>query len=130
MRIKHIVVTIGILSILISVVTWTMDLLGWVEVCMYCRSERTIIGILGIIILLPAVPYITPYISYVFGFFGAQVASAQIFLDIREHNISIMPVLAACALFIIIAQVLFINYLVTHYPIKINIERFIRYKKY
>lgn len=105
------IITVGLLSLLICIVTWAMDLFGIVEECIYCRSERTIIGILGIIILIPIWNYIRSYLSWVFGFFGADVASAQIFLNLEEGKVGVMFLLAICALFIIVAQVWFVHYL-------------------
>ncbi|MBA2654721.1 MAG: hypothetical protein H0U71_06610 [Gammaproteobacteria bacterium] len=104
------IITVGLISILISVTTWALDLTGLVEECIYCRSERTIIGILGIIILMPHVKFFKLYVGAVFGFLGANIASDQIFLNIKNNHFALMFVLASCALFILIAQVWFLHY--------------------
>lgn len=111
---KWIIYPIGILSILICLGMWSVELAGITEPCIYCQIERTIIGILGIVLLLPTISYINYYLGYVFGFFGASVASNQIFLMIRNHDFTIELLLATCALFIIIGQVVLISYTKHH----------------
>ncbi|MGC1182378.1 hypothetical protein [Legionella sp.] len=107
---KQFALFIGTISIVLSLVTWTMDLNHLVPKCIYCRCERTMIGLLGVLILLPVFPYLTRYFSLVFGFFGASVAAQQIILILKMG--SLFPIelsLVVAALFIIIGQVLFID---------------------
>ncbi len=111
MQQKAIIYTVGVLAIVISLGTWVIDYMGLVEPCVYCRTERTVIGLLGVLILLPIVPYISRYIAFVLGFFGAYVASQQVFLTILEQSFDFSFVLAVAAVWIIIAQGMFINYL-------------------
>lgn len=106
---KRMVYIFGILSILICLGTWSIDLFGWVNPCLYCRIERTIIGLLGLIILLPKFPF-NYYLSFVFGFFGASVTSQQLLLFLRNFSFTIEIALVMAALFIIIGQMLFIYY--------------------
>lgn len=69
---------IGIAAILLSIATWTMDLTGVVYECAYCRSQRTVIGLLGVILLLPR-HWFTRFIATVFAMFGSVVAATQHF---------------------------------------------------
>ncbi|HLX54418.1 MAG TPA: hypothetical protein VKR58_10775, partial [Aquella sp.] len=104
------VYVIACLSILISLLTWFMDFSHLVGPCIYCRSERTIIGMLGLIMLFPIVPYFTRLLSYIIGFFGAHVAAQQILTNIMQYQINEELILAICALVFIIVQVMFIHY--------------------
>lgn len=71
---------IGAIALLISILAWASDLTGMVYECPYCRSQRTVIGLLGIILMLPNPRYwITRYIGSVLAFFGASVAATQHF---------------------------------------------------
>jgi len=72
---------LGLVAIVIGVGAWAMELAGTVYICPYCRVQRTVILLLGLILLLP-----TPrhwcwrYIASVLGFFGAVVAVNQNFM--------------------------------------------------
>lgn len=105
---EKLILIIGLFTILLSIVTWAADLTGWVGPCIYCRIERSIIGGLGIMMLLPEIPYFKRYFSLVIGFFGAQVAAEQIFLLLNQHSFDVELFLATCALSIIVAQVVLI----------------------
>jgi len=111
MQRKAIIYTVGVLSIVISLATWVIDFMGMVEPCIYCRTERSVIGLLGILILLPVIPYISRYVAFVLGFFGAYVASQQVFLTIMEQSFDFSFVMAVAAVWIIIAQSMFVSYL-------------------
>lgn len=71
---------VGLLAILISVLTWTSDLVGFVYECPFCRVQRTVIGLLGLLLLLsnPA-HWLVRYLSAVLAVFGLAVASTQHF---------------------------------------------------
>lgn len=76
---------VGIIAILISIVAWTTDLTGMVYICPYCRAQRTVIGILGLILITPGASYwIAKYIGLVIGFFGATVAANQHFMHWKK----------------------------------------------
>lgn len=98
---KKILILLGLFSIFVCLSTWILDLTGLVEECIYCRTQRTIIGILGIILLMPFVRYVTAYFASVFGFMGAHVSAAQIFLNIKHNHTGLMFILATGALFFI-----------------------------
>ena len=75
----------GFLSLSICLITWIMDLNEMVVQCIYCRNERTAIGLLGILLLLPVYPRIVRYLGLVVGFYGASVSSQHMML-IMNHS--------------------------------------------
>lgn len=110
MQAKTFFTIVGILAILVSIATWLMDLKGLVEPCIYCRTERTLIGVLGLMLLLPPTPFISRYINFVFGFFASHVASQQIFLSLEAHAFDLEFWMAIGALFLIIGLVILIYF--------------------
>lgn len=102
---KKLVITVGIVTLLISISTWVLDLSNLVEACIYCRNERTIIGLLAIILLLPKHRFISTYLAVTLGFYGAYVAADQIFNNMLDAKIGIFFILAIGALFIITLQI-------------------------
>ncbi len=107
---------IGAVALLISIVAWASDLTGMVYECPYCRSQRTVIGLLGIFLMLPNPRYwITRYVGSVLGFFGASVAATQHFrgwarvsageFEFNERIYIDSTILSGFALFIIIGLV-------------------------
>jgi len=71
---------IAIFAILVSVFAWVTELTGLVYICPYCRVQRTVIGILGIMLLVFTKPnWLVKYFALVFGFLGAVVAAMQHF---------------------------------------------------
>ena len=44
---------VGLLALLICAATWALDLTQLVYECPFCRAQRTVIGLLGLILLLP-----------------------------------------------------------------------------
>ena len=96
-------VHIAWLAILSAIFTWGLDLMGFVSECPYCEVQRTIIGVLGVIALLPQHKNtLLRYICYLIAFFGANVSGDQIFLHIKDE-IFLSPslYLAICALILI-----------------------------
>ncbi|GAC07020.1 hypothetical protein [Paraglaciecola chathamensis] len=76
---------VGLVAIVISLVAWTSDLSGMVYICPYCRAQRTVIGILGLMLISPAATHwIAKYIGLVIGFFGATVAANQHFMGWKK----------------------------------------------
>ncbi|MDO6838557.1 hypothetical protein Q4602_03680 [Paraglaciecola chathamensis] len=76
---------VGLVAIVISLVAWTSDLSGMVYICPYCRAQRTVIGILGLMLISPsATHWIAKYIGLVIGFFGATVAANQHFMGWKK----------------------------------------------
>ena len=73
--------TLGVIAIAVGVGAWTMELTGAVYICPYCRVQRTVIAILGVIMVLPfAHHWIFKYLASVVGFLGAVVAVNQNFM--------------------------------------------------
>jgi len=71
---------IGIIAIVICVVAWTVDLMGWTYVCPFCRTQRTVIGLLGILLMFPNPGHwIVRYVGTVFGILGLVVGATQHF---------------------------------------------------
>ncbi|WP_040697463.1 hypothetical protein [Pseudoalteromonas citrea] len=76
---------IACIAVMISLVAWTVELMGAVYVCPYCRVQRSVIGMLGILLLLPfSTHWVTKYMALVIGFFGAVVAANQHFMGWKK----------------------------------------------
>ena len=72
---------LGLLAIIIGAGAWGMEFAGTVYICPYCRVQRTVILLLGIIMVLPiARHWLAQYIASVIGFLGAVVAVNQNFI--------------------------------------------------
>jgi hypothetical protein len=78
---------IGVFGIFLGVSTWALDLGGLVHECVYCRTQRTAIGVLGVLLTLPD-PRLwwLRYGAAAVGFFGASISAAQLFLIVRNIN--------------------------------------------
>lgn len=106
----------GLVFLFISLSTWAMDWAQIVEHCPFCRTQRTIIGILALIILFRRFNLFFLYLSYALALFGMHVSSAQKFMHIRQGTwldsffVNVHPYLASAALFIILLQVIMINF--------------------
>jgi len=73
--------TLGVIAIIIGAVAWGMEFAGTVYICPYCRVQRTVILLLGIIMVLPFARHWTiRYLASVMGFMGAVVAVNQNFM--------------------------------------------------
>lgn len=107
---------IGAVFLVVSLLAWSADWSGVVYVCPYCRLQRTVIGILGFLMMFRGLHNgITVYIASVLGFMGAHVAAAQNFMGwlkvnkgtfVFKDDIYLDPfLLSGAALFAIIAQV-------------------------
>lgn len=110
---------VGLLAILICAGTWTVDLMELVYNCPYCRAQRTVIGLLGLLLLMPNLRFwLVRYLSAVFAIFGLGVAVRQHFGGWAAMNRGefewgdiwfINPwLLSGCAIFIITALLLLI----------------------
>ena len=106
---------LGLIGIVIGLGAWGMEFAGAVYVCPYCRVQRTVILLLGCVMLLPSPRHwITKYVSSVVGFLGAVVAVNQNFMGwvkiskgefAFNENLFIDPfLLSTGSLFIILAQ--------------------------
>lgn len=71
---------LGLVAIAICVWAWWVDLAGITYVCPFCRVQRTVIGVLGVMMLLPVHGHwLVRYVSATLGFFGGVVAATQHF---------------------------------------------------
>jgi hypothetical protein len=74
-------VLVGLAAIALSAATWGVDLAEIVYQCPYCRVQRSVIGLLGLILLLPWYGHwLARYVAAVLAVFGLQVAGAQHFM--------------------------------------------------
>jgi|SRR6056300_1345669 len=72
---------LGLVAILIGAGAWGMEFAGTVYICPYCRVQRTVILILGIMMILPfSHHWVMKYFASVIGFLGAVVAVNQNFM--------------------------------------------------
>lgn len=112
-------VLIGLLAIALSAATWAVDLAELVYQCPYCRVQRSVIGLLGVILLLPWYKHwLMRFVAAVLAVFGLQVAGAQHFMGWAKISAGkfewgerwfINPwLLSGAALFIITALLLLI----------------------
>ena len=103
---------IGAFAVAVSVVTWWTDLSGLVYECVFCRTQRSAIGIVGLILMLPDPGrwwLIWP--AAAIAFLGASVAADQIFLIIKKINAAqpfgmLNLTMASGALFMLVGMVL------------------------
>jgi hypothetical protein len=109
--------TLGFIAIAICIATWWMDFAEIVYNCPYCRTQRSVIGVLGLLMVLPN-PYhwLSRYIGSVFAVLGLVVAVLHFFPSLKEVWAGEFSwddpwyldtfLLSGCALFIITAQIL------------------------
>ena len=109
--------TLGFIAIAVCFGTWTMDIAGWIYICPYCRTQRSVIGLLGLLMVLPN-PYhwLTRYLGAVLGVLGGVVAVMHFFRgfhDVLEGDFSLddpwyldSMLLSGLAIGIITAQIL------------------------
>ena len=106
---------LGTVAILIGGGAWMMEFAGAVYICPYCRVQRTVIMLLGLLMVLPFAHFwISQYVASVIGFMGAVVAVNQNFMGWMKISkgeftfadpLYIDPfLLSAGSLFIIIGQ--------------------------
>ena len=106
---------LGLIAMIIGAGAWGMEFAGTVYICPYCRVQRTVILLLGVIMVLPfSKHWITRYLASVMGFMGAVVAVNQNFMGwvkiskgefVFNEQLYIDPfLLSAGSLFIIIGQ--------------------------
>ena len=106
---------LGTVPILIGGGAWMMEFAGAVYICPYCRVQRTVMMLLGLLMVLPFAHFwISQYVASVIGFMGAVMAVNQNFMGWMKISkgeftfadpLYIDPfLLSADALFIIIGQ--------------------------
>ena len=106
---------LGLIAIIIGAGALGMEFAGTVYICPYCRVQRTVILLLGVIMVLPfSKHWMSRYLASVMGFMGAVVAVNQNFMGwvkiskgefAFNEQLYIDPFpLSAGSLFIIIGQ--------------------------
>ena len=106
---------LGLIAMVIGAGAWAMEFAGTVYICPYCRVQRTVILVLGLIMVLPfSRHWIVRYVASVIGFLGAVVAVNQNFMGwvkiskgefVFNEQLYIDPfLLSTGSLFIIIGQ--------------------------
>jgi len=106
---------LGVVAILIGAGAWGMEFAGTVYICPYCRVQRTVILLLGLVMLLPQPRHwIVRYVASVIGFLGGGGAVNQNFMGwakiskgefaFNEHLYIDPFLLSTGSLFIIIGQ--------------------------
>lgn len=70
---------LGIIAIIVSLGAWSLDWFEIVYKCPFCRVQRTVIGLLGVVMVTGTSHFIIKYFATVLGFFGAGVAVTQHF---------------------------------------------------
>lgn len=105
---------LGAAAIVLSLATWWTDIAGLVVECVYCRTQRTAIGLAGLLMLFPDPrQWWVRWPVAAICFLGASVAVDQIFLIIRNVSAgkqlnALNLVLAGAALMILIGQALLV----------------------
>lgn len=100
---------LGFLTLAISAFTWWLDLSGIVPACIFCRTERTAMGLLGIMMILPHCRYLTVLLTCCFAAIGLHAVSAHLFLQLKQMTFTwLYTGLATSALLIISAQLIVI----------------------
>jgi hypothetical protein len=110
---------VGAVAIVICIATWALELSALVYVCPYCRAQRTVIGILGLFLLLSNTRHwISLYLSSAIAAFGFIVATDQHFSHWKKimagsfewgsHWYMHPWLLSGCALLLISALILLI----------------------
>ena len=106
---------LGLIAMVIGAGAWAMEFAGTVYICPYCRVQRTVILVLGLIMVQPfSRHWVVRYVASVIGFLGAVVAVNQNFMGwvkiskgefVFNEPLYIDPfLLSTGSLFIIIAQ--------------------------
>ncbi|MBK2126092.1 hypothetical protein [Fangia hongkongensis] len=75
----------GAFLVIVCLITWVMELYGLVGVCPYCQTQRTLLGILGILLIIDSIT-LHFLISIFLIILGIDVACAQIFLHIKTGS--------------------------------------------
>lgn len=112
-------IAVGILALAVCAGTWAVDLAGLVYECPFCRTQRTVIGLLGLLLITPWYSHwFSRYLAACFAAYGLINAGNQHFrgwakimggeFEWGEQWYVNSWVLSGCAFFIISALVLLI----------------------
>lgn len=104
-------VAIGLFAIVCCLVTWGLDLSEMVIQCPYCRVQRTMIGVLGVMAILPKHRNgLLRYAAYSLTFFGADISVDQMFLSIKSGDFPTVNALLAMSAFTILGVLCIVNH--------------------
>ena len=99
------------LAIASSLLTWGLDFTHVVFQCPYCRVQRTVIGLLGLIALLPQHKNtVLRYSCYLIAFLGADISGDQIFLHVKHGTYLSFSLVLAVGAFVLIGVLTVINH--------------------
>ncbi len=111
-------VHIAILAIFISAFAWFTELADLVYVCPYCRAQRTVIGLLGLLLLANPQHWLNRWISSALAILGLVVAAMQHFNGWKKIMAGDFSwgdqwyanawMLSGCAMFIITGLILYL----------------------
>ncbi len=79
---------IGAVTLSVSLITWWMDLADIVSVCIFCRTQRTALGLLGLIMLLPHYRYLTILLASAVACVGLNASAEHLFLQFKRMSLS------------------------------------------
>lgn len=78
---------VGVFVLVVVLGTLTVDILGWVHPCPYCRTERFALGVLALILLSKwHQTLVARYLGTLFGMLGIVVGIMQNFRHIQKIN--------------------------------------------
>lgn len=111
---------LGLISIAIALATWAVDIGGLVYACPYCRTQRTMIGLLGLLMLLPRPGHwMVRWVGSVLATLGLVTAATQNFGGWRRMFAGELEfgtqwymhpfLLSGIAMFILMAQIMLIH---------------------
>ncbi|UXH99927.1 disulfide bond formation protein B [Photobacterium sp. TY1-4] len=111
---------LGFGAMAVFLVTWGMDIFSVVDPCPYCRTQRSVIGLLGLLMIFRNPHWSLLHLGNIFAFYGAHVAALQHFMnwdafDDGNFEMLYQPIykndfyLSAAALIIILTQFVIIN---------------------
>lgn len=119
--IMHYMRPLGFIAIFISAFTWGLDLANFVPPCPFCQAQRTMMGLLGILMVLPDYRYLSQFLTVLFGAFGIHVSCAQIFNNVASYAFTNMFILlASAALCVLVGQILMLLARAYQRYVKIN----------
>lgn len=106
-------------AVLVSLLAWSVEWSGLAYVCPYCRVQRTVIGVLGLLLLARPGGLIVPWLAYTTGGFAFVVAAMQHFNGWKRISAGsfsfnerwyIDPwLLSGCAMLILVAQLMLVQ---------------------
>lgn len=78
---------LGAVAIFVGLGAWYMDIMEYVYICKYCRTERTIIALLGVIMMFPSTKhFMVRYVTLILGLYGLAITSRHHFMGWSDIN--------------------------------------------